>query len=221
MQREAAWAGGSVDCGTFLAALSASERLFRRPARSRLVSSAGLPLLPPPLPFQNTTGFDQDYVAGLDAFDYYLRMLLEVTLRKPPSARPVYPCAWRPRSIGSSGRASRPHACRACPAAAPATPAVGLGRTPLLRVNYADAAVVAALPHACSCCPCLPMVPDKPRLCMPVTPESTASKLRRLRRRSAALLIRHSMQLDYIDAAFKATLIRAGPTTRPSTYLED
>ena len=108
VRREAAWAGGSVDCGTFLAALSASERLFRRPARSRLVSSTGLPLLPTLLPSQNTTGFDQDYVAGLDAFDYYLlekRMLLEATLRKQPSARPVYPA---PGGRAASAQAVEP-----------------------------------------------------------------------------------------------------------------
>ena len=36
-------------------------------------------------------------------------------------------------------------------------------RTPLIRVNCADATAVVALPHACSDCACLPVVPDKLR----------------------------------------------------------
>ena len=49
----------------------------------------------------------------------------------------------------SSARATAPrHACR---------------KSPLIRVDCADAVVVVALPHACSDCACLPVVPDKLR----------------------------------------------------------
>ena len=43
----------------------------------------------------------------------------ECTLQKQPSARPVYPSAFKPRSTCSSSRAYHPHACCACPSAAP------------------------------------------------------------------------------------------------------
>ena len=66
-------------------------------------------------------------VAVEPAFDYHLlekRKLLEAaacecTLQMQPSARPVYPRACRPRSTCSSGLACHPHACCACPSAAP------------------------------------------------------------------------------------------------------
>ena len=81
----------------------------------------------------NATGFDQDDAAGLAAeraFDYHLlekRLLLEAdacecTLQMQPSARPIYPCACRPRSTCSSGRVCHPQACCACPAILPAVP---------------------------------------------------------------------------------------------------
>ena len=52
-----------------------------------------------------------------------------------------------------------------CRQAAPRRPC---RRTPLLRVSCTDAAAVAAPPRACSGRACLPVVPDKPRLCAPV-----------------------------------------------------
>ena len=75
---------------------------------------------------RNATGFDQDDAAGLSAertFDCHLlekRMLLETeacecTLQMQPSARPIYPCACRPRS---TCRVCHPRACCACPSAA-------------------------------------------------------------------------------------------------------
>ena len=105
---------------------------------------------------------------------------------------------------------SHPHACCACPSAAPQVCRLcpkgrsppRLRRTTLLRVICADDAAVAALPQACSDC-CLPVVPDKPRLCTPVvgalTPESTALTLRQLllRRDGVALLFRRSFQIYY------------------------
>ena len=100
-----------------------------------------------------------------------------------PSARPVHPRAWTPRSgICSSGSACHPHACAR--KAAPRRAARACSRTPLFRVNSADAAAVAALPPACSDCACLSVVPDKPRLCTPVvgslTSEATALTLLRI-----------------------------------------
>ena len=65
--------------------------------------------------------------------------------------------------------------CRQCPRgrSSPRLP-----WDPLIIVNCADAAAVAAPPHACSDCACLPSVPDKPRLGTPVVgplaSESTA-----------------------------------------------
>ena len=119
----------------------------------------------------NATGFDQDDAAGLAAeraFDCHLlekRLLLEAdacecTLQMQPSARPVYLRAYRPRSTCSSGRACHPHACYVCPSAGQqfcrllcarkAAPRHACRRTPLLRASCADAAAVAAPPHACS-----------------------------------------------------------------------
>ena len=58
------------------------------------------------------------------------------------------------------------------------------------------------------------MVPDKTRLCTHVvrslTSESNAVTLWRLQGRGADLLIRHSVQIDYSDAAFKSTLAALG-----------
>ena len=90
-----------------------------------------------------------------------------------PSARPVHPRAWTPRSgICSSGSACHPHACAR--KAAPRRAARACSRTPLFRVNSADAAAVAALPPACSDCACLSVVPDKQRLCTPVVGSLTS-----------------------------------------------
>ena len=90
-----------------------------------------------------------------------------------PSARPVHPRAWTPRSgICSSGSACHPHACAR--KAAPRRAARACRRTPLFRVNCADAAVVAALPPACSDFACLSVVPDKQRLCTPVVGSLTS-----------------------------------------------
>ena len=163
-----------VDCGTFLAALT--ERLLGSPASSHqqdfLFSIS-----------RNATRFDQDDAAGLDAeraFDYHLlekRMLLEAAVcaqtnalsRSSHPRSPSIPPAWKPRGICSSGRACHPHTCFAHPSAAPGcarktTPRHCCCRTPLIRVNCADAAAVATLPHAYSDCACLPVVPpDKPR----------------------------------------------------------
>ena len=74
----------------------------------------------------------------------------------------------RLRCLTLSGAAS----CLLClPAgrqAAPRTAAHACRRNSLLRVNCADAAAVAAPPpHACSDFACLPVVPDKPRICTP------------------------------------------------------
>ena len=49
-----------------------------------------------------------------------------------------------------------------------AAPRHACRRTPLLRVNGADAAAFAELPCACSNCACLPVVPDKQSFCTPV-----------------------------------------------------
>ena len=78
----------------------------------------------------------------------------------------------RQKSAGCARKAAPRRAARAC------------RRTPLFRVNSADAAVVAALPPACSDCACLSVVPDKQRLCTPVvgslTSEATALTLLRI-----------------------------------------
>ena len=77
-----------------------------------------------------------------------------------------------PAQAVEPARPCHPHACYACPqlrcksagcvrTAAPATP----GERPLSSVNCADAAAAAVRPHACSDCACLPVVPDKPRVC--------------------------------------------------------
>ena len=166
-----------VDYGTFFATLT--EHLFLRFSLSR-----------------NATSFDQDDAAGLSAersFDYYLlekHMLLRLLLAyMQPSARPIYPRAWKPRSTCSSGRACQP---RAVPA-------------PQRRRKSAGCARKAAPCHACShdrtlqsestvptlrrlrrrltVCACLPVLPDKQHHCTPVVgplisdSESTAFKL--------------------------------------------
>ena len=66
-----------------------------------------------------------------------------------------------------------------------AAPRHACRRTPLLRFNRADTAAVVALPRACSDCA--------------------------LRRRDAALLIRHDIQIHYSNAAFTSTVVQAGP----------
>ena len=105
------------------------------------------------------------------------------TVQMQPSARPVHPRAWTPRSgICSSGSACHPHACAR--KASPRRAARACRRTPLFRLNSADAAAVVALPPACSDCACSSVVPEKPRLCTPVvgslTSEATALTLLRI-----------------------------------------
>ena len=86
-------------------------------------------------------------------------------------------------SLPSSRLLCLPLTCnRLCREAAPRH---ACSRTPLLRVNRADTAAVAALPRACSDCA--------------------------LRRRDAALLIRHDIQIHYSNAAFTSTVVLAGP----------
>ena len=73
---------------------------------------------------RNATGFDHDDAAGLDAFDCHRRMQAPHTLlQMHPSARPVYPRAWKPRSTCSNSRACHrachPLAFCACLSAAP------------------------------------------------------------------------------------------------------
>ena len=101
----------------------------------------------------------------------------ECTLPMQLPARPVYPRAWKPRSTAVE------------PAIEPAilSPSVPASqRRPGARLCRTTA-------HACSDCACLPALPDKLRLCTtvvgPLTSESTASTLLRLRRCCAALLI--------------------------------
>ena len=81
---------------------------------------------------------------------------------------PSIPPAWKSRGTCSSGWAflipaaptpqRRPAGC-----ARKTAPRHACRRTPLIQVNCADAAAVAALPHTCSDCACLPVVPDKLR----------------------------------------------------------
>ena len=90
--------------------------------------------------------------------------------RISPSARPVYPRSLLLENAQhllkhSSWPSSRLLCLPLCRKAAPRS---ACRRTPLLRVNYADAAAVAKLPPAFSASACLPVVPDKPRLCTPV-----------------------------------------------------
>ena len=151
-----------------------TERLFRRVARSSgFVSSAGLSLLA----FQKPTGLDQDDAACLEAFDCYRRMrpphAAISAVRLSPHLEAAQHLLKRP-SLPSSRLLCLPLICnRLCREAAPRH---ACRRTPLLRVNRADTAEVAALSRACSDCA--------------------------LRRRDAALLIRHNIQIDYSNAAF-------------------
>ena len=67
--------------------------------------------------------------------------------------------------------------CRLCPNGSSPQPRPGqsracCSRTPL-QVNCAYSAVVAAPPHACPGCACLPVVPNKQHLGMPVVGPST------------------------------------------------
>ena len=101
----------------------------------------------------------------------------------------VYPRAWKPRSTCSSGLACHAHACCACPSAPSqrrhksagcarkAAPRHARYRTPLLRVNCANAAAVVAPPQASSDFACLPLVPGKQRLCSLSSGPSTQSPL--------------------------------------------
>ena len=81
---------------------------------------------------------------------------------------PSIPPAWNEVARYLLKRLGLPHTCCAHPSAAPGcarktAPRHACRRTPLIRVNCADAAAVAALPHTCSDCACLPVVPDKLR----------------------------------------------------------
>ena len=173
---------------------SSDSRLWHLSCSQQSTSSAVLPAASSLSLSSNATGFDQDEAAGLAAeraFDYYLlekRMLLTLLHANAPSrcshphsqsipapagrvapAQAVEPAIltpavpapeWRRKSAGCARKASPLHACR---------------RSPLLRVNCAHAAAAAAQPHACSDCACLPVMPDKPRLCplvvWPITSE--------------------------------------------------
>ena len=85
----------------------------------------------------------------------------------------------------------------------------------LLCLPLSGARLCRKAAHACSDCACLPALPDKLRLCTtvvgPLTSDSTASTLLRLRCRCAALLNWCSFEIDYSDAAFKLTPVLAGP----------
>ena len=135
---------------------------------------------------RNATGLDQDDAAGLDAFDCYRRM------RSPDAAIRAVRLSQhleaeqhllkRP-SLPSSRLLCLPLTCkRLCREAAPHH---ACRRTPLLRVNRADTAAVAALPRACSDCA--------------------------LRRRDTAPLIQHNIHIDYSNAAFTSPVVLAGP----------
>ena len=103
-----------------------------------------------------------------------------------PSVLSVYHSIWKQSSTCSSGRACHPHAFCAC--SSPATvsakrplPRQACRRTPLLRVNRAD------------------------------DPAATRLLDCALRRRDAALLIQHNIQIDYSNAAFTSRMVLAGP----------
>ena len=156
------------------------------------------------------TGFDQDDAAGLVNFDYHLlekHTLLEAdayatgehTLQMQPSARRICPRAWKPRSIGSSSRASivlpAVPASQWCPAVLerqlPATPAVGSlsseSTAPTLRrlrrCLTPQAAQNAAVCHLCLTSHTSARLSSGP---LPPIP---------LHCRGAALLIRRSIQI--------------------------
>ena len=92
---------------------------------------------------------------------------LEAVRRRLKAVEPAVPTpAVR---LPLSGAASLP--------AAPERPLPAPPAVPLLRVNCAGAAAIAAPPRACSGWACLPAVSDKPRLCTPVAGTSPPSPL--------------------------------------------
>ena len=165
----------------------------------RLVSSAGL--LFSLSSSRNATGLDQDDKACLDALDCYRRM-------HPPDAA-IRAAHLSPRLEAAQHLLKRPSlpssrllrlpltGARLCSKPAPRH---ACRRAPPLRVDHG----------ACSDCVCLPVMLDKQRLCTAVL--GPLLTLRQLRRRGAALLIRHNFQIDYSDAAFTLTLVLAGPS---------
>ena len=177
-------------CGLFLAGVVPytaaprdTERLFHCVASSSgFVSSAGLPLLA----FQEPTGLDQDDAACLDAFNCYRRMRPSdaaiSAVRLSPHLQAAQHLLKR-QSLPSSRLLCLPLTCNSL--CREASPRHACRRTPLLLVNSADTAAVAALPRACSDCA--------------------------LRRCDAALLIRHNIKIDYRDAAFTSTVVLACP----------
>ena len=181
---------------------------------------------------RNATCFDQDDAVGLDAFDYRLlekRMLLEVAdacvqpnapsrsshLRGPSI---MIPPAWKPRSTGSSCRASL----------SPAAP------TPQRRPKDSDSSP-PRLPldpyhpsqlRLCRCCRgCQCDITSRlHRLCLSANgarqaPPPVTSTASILWRRGGPLFtsIRRSIQIDYSDAAFTATVVLAGPRPEPAS----
>ena len=124
-------------------------------------------------------------VGRLGCFWIMMVHLSPAQVVEPAILTPAVPAPHRGPAV-PKGRSQRPR-CR---------------RTPLLRlgVSRTDTAAVATLPRAraCSDCACLPMVPDKQRLCTPVvgrlgplTASESTRPRRQLRRRRgvAALLI--------------------------------
>ena len=97
----------------------------------------------------------------------FLQLAALTESQKQQSTRPVYPHTWRQYNTLSSGRACHPHACCACPSAAPGGADGGsrhaCRKTPPVS-HPCNSAAVAALPHACSDCACLLVLPDKQRL---------------------------------------------------------
>ena len=150
---------------TFLAALT--ERLLRHPARI-LVSSARLPSPSPGTRLASTTTTQLASLTAATAHLLEKRMLHMRLLHayrvlqtdapsrcshahgpsipgpgSPAAAQAVEPCACPSSAPQVCRLRPKGHACR---------------RTPLLRVNRADAAALAAPPHACSDYACPPVV---------------------------------------------------------------
>ena len=136
----------SVDCGTFLAALTA--RLFRSLASSH--QQAFLFLLS-----KNATGFDHDDAAGLAAeraFDYHLLekcMLLEAAAcvqMNAPSRNsyprcPSIPPDWKPRCTCSSAEPGILTPAAPTPQLRPAVPQRQLPATPTMRPLSSESTV--------------------------------------------------------------------------------
>ena len=181
---------------------------------------------------RNATGFGQDDTAGLDAFDYHLlekSMLLEATaclqtIAPSKCNHPRGPSIPTPGNRPAPAQSVEPAILTPAVPAAQWRPAVLKGRspprppqdsTPPSKLCRRCGGCGTASRPACSDCACLPAVLDKQRLCTPVvgplTSESTALTLLKLRRRGAALLIRHNIQMNSSNAAFKLTLVLAGP----------